>query len=208
MCLDIEPRGFHSSKSRLDLPAFLIGQNGFFGTVETSENLKFRHTIGVFDSATGKIDIFAFMKEEFVVEFLLPGSEVIEQPPCTDSLTGRGLVNPEVLPYAYIIPYASVVEPANPFLSDELAVGDKAVYAVLYEKADEAFHEFPLLLPIGIAPFRKKTENQWECNAFIGYTQHKDIEFSELPVGAVYAEHKTVSEGENQGRSVRAVYGC
>ena len=53
---------------------------------------------------------------------------------------------------------------------------------------------FSPLLPIGIAPFRKKTENLWECNAFIGYTQHKDIdiEFSELPVGAVHTEHKTV----------------
>ena len=100
--LDIEPRGFHGSKSRLDLPAFLIGQNGSFGTVETYENLQFRHTIGVFDPASGKIDIFVFMKEEFVLEFLLPGSEIIEQPPCTDSLTGRGLDNPEVLPYAYI----------------------------------------------------------------------------------------------------------
>lgn len=129
-----------------------------------------------------------------MVEFLLPDSEVIEQPPCTDSLTGRGHDNPEVLAYAYIIPYASVVEPAYPFLSHELAVGDKEAYAVLSEKADEAFHELPPLLPIGIAPFRKKTENKRKCKAFIGYTLHKDIdiEFSELPVGGVYAEHKTV----------------
>ena len=51
--LDVESGGFHGLESRLNLPAFLIGQDSTFGTAEAYEDLQFRDSVGVFYPATG-----------------------------------------------------------------------------------------------------------------------------------------------------------
>ena len=119
--LDIETGRFHGSESRFYLPTLFVCQNRALGPVEAYENLQFRNSIGVFDSASGKIDILTFVKKKPVVEFLLTDLQIIEQLPGTDSFTGGWLDNPEVLTYSDVIPYATAVEPSCPFLSDELA---------------------------------------------------------------------------------------
>lgn len=156
--LDVESGGFHGLESRLNLPALLIGHDCILGTVEAYEDLQFGDSVGVLYPAPGKIDIFTFVKEDLIVEFLLPDPEVIEEPPCTYPLAGGRLHNPEVLPDTDVIPDASVVEPSEPFLSDKLPVGHQAIDTVLSEKVDEPLHDFPAFLPIGIASFRKKAE--------------------------------------------------
>ena len=127
-----------------------------------------------------------------MVKLLRPDPEVIEEPPCTNPLTGGRLDNPEVLPDTDVIPDASVAQPSDPFLSDELPVGHQAIDTVLSEKADEPLHDFLTFLPIGIAAFREKTENQRESNPLVCHAQHQyvDIELPELPVGTVHAQHK------------------
>ena len=193
MCvLDVESGGFHGLESRLNLPAFLIGQDSAFGTVEAYENLQFRDTVGVFDSAAGKIDILAFVKKKLMEEFLLPDPEVIEEPPCTYPLTGGRPDNPEVLPYTDIIPDTSAVQPSYPFLTYELPVSHETIDTVRSKKEDEPLHDFLSLFPIGISPFGEQAENQRKGNPFVCYAQHKDIdvEVPELPVGAVHAQHK------------------
>ena len=190
--LDVESGSLHGSECSLNLPPFLIGENRTFRTVETYQNLQFRHSVGVLYPASGKIDILPFVKEEFVVELLLSDPEVIEQPPCTDPFAGGGLDNPEVLPDTDVISDAAVVEPSDPAFSDEFPVGHNAVNAIGSEQIYEPLHNFLPFLPIGIATLREKTENQWKGYAFIGNTKHKDIdvEVTELPVGPVHAQDK------------------
>ena len=86
--LDVEAGRFHGSECRFYFPSFFVCQNRLLGPVEAYENLQFRNTIGVFDPASGKIDILPFVKKVLMEEFLLTDLQVIEQPPCTDSFTG------------------------------------------------------------------------------------------------------------------------
>lgn len=201
--LDVEAGRFHGSESRFYLPSFFVCQNRLLGPVEAYENLQFRNTIGVFDPAAGKRDILTFVKKELMEEFLLTDLQIIEQPPCTDSFTGGRLDNPEILTYSNVIPYATAVEPSCPFLSDELAVCHKGVDTFRSEETDKAFHNLLAFFPVGVATFREKTEYQREGNPFIGDAQHEnvDIELSELPVGAIHAEHKTGLDGEAARKS-------
>ena len=69
--LDIETGGFHGSEGRFYLPTFFVYQYRALGPVEAYENLQFLNSIGVFDSAAGKIDILTFVKKELMEEFLL-----------------------------------------------------------------------------------------------------------------------------------------
>lgn len=198
--LDVEAGGFHGFEGRLDLPAFFIGHECILGTVEAYEDLQFGDSVGVLDPAPGKIDIFTLMKEEFMVKLLLSHPEVIEEPPCTYPLAGGRPHNPEVLPDTDVVPDVSVVQPSDPFLSDKLPVGDQAINAVLSEKANEPLHDFPAFLPIGIAPFRKKAENQRKGDTFVCHAQHQyvDVELPELPVGTVHAQHKFRLDGQQR----------
>lgn len=191
--LDVEAGRFHGSEGRFYLPSLFVCQNRTLGPVEAYKNLQFGDPVGVFYPASGKIDIFTLVKKELIIESLLSDPEVIEEPPCTYPLTGGRLDNPEVLPDTDVIPYATAVQPSNPFFSDELAVCHKAVDAFRSEKTDKTFHNLPAFVPIGVATFRKKAEYQWKGNPFIGDAQHKniDIELSELLVGAIHAQHKT-----------------
>ena len=190
--LDVEAGGLHGLEGSLDLPAFLISQDSTFWTVETYENLQFGNPVGVLDPASGKIDILAPVEEEFMVKFLMSDPEVIEKPPCTDTLTGGRLDNPEVLPDTDVIPDAPTVQPSDPFLSYELPVSDQAVDIVLSEKADETLHDFLTFFPIGVASFGEKTENKRESNPLVCHARHQyvDVEIPELPVGTVHAQNK------------------
>lgn len=160
--LNVEAGGFHGLENRLDLPAFLIGRDSSFGTVEAYEDLQFRNSVGVLYTAPSKIDILTLVKEELMVEFLFSHPEVIEEPPCTYPLAGGRPHNPEVLPDTDVIPDAPTVQPFNPFLSYELPVSDQTVDAFLSETTDEPLHDFLTFFPIGIASFRKNAEKSAE----------------------------------------------
>lgn len=164
--LNVKAGRFHGSESRFYLPSLFVCQNRVLGAVEAYENLQFRNSFGVFDSTAGKIDILTFVKKELMEEFLLTDLQIIEQPPCTDSLNGGGLDNPEVLTYSDVIPYATAVEPSCPFLPDEFAVCHKAVDTFRSEKTDKAFHNLLAFLPVGVATFREKVEYQREGNPY------------------------------------------
>ena len=192
--LDVEARRFHGTECRFNLPAFFIGRYSVFRSVETDQNLKFGYPFRVLDSTSGEIDILPFMQKELVVEFLLSDFEGIEEPPRSDSFSCGGLDNPNILPNTDIVSNPVVVKPSNPLLADELAVGHKAVDAVMSKKSDEPLHDLLAFFPIGIAPFVQKTEQQWEGNAFVGDAkgEYIDVELSELPVGAVHTQNQTV----------------
>ena len=198
--LYVKSGGFHGSECRFYLPSLLVGHDSTLGAIETYENLQLRNSIGVFDPAACKIDILAFVKKKLVVEFLLSDFEIVEQPPRANSLTCGRLYNPEVLPDTDIISDAIAVEPSNPFLSDELSVSDQTIDTVMSEKSDEPLHDFLTFFPVGIAPFREKTENQRESNSLVCHAQHQyvDVEIPELPVGTVHAQDKTCLDWEQR----------
>ena len=61
--LNIESGGLHGSEGGFNLPALLIRENCAFRPVKADEYLQFRHTIGVFNPAACKIDVFSLMEE-------------------------------------------------------------------------------------------------------------------------------------------------
>ena len=135
-----------------------IGRYFIFRSVETDQNLKFWYPVRVLDPTSGEIDILPFMQKELVVEFLLSDFKGIEEPPRSDSFSCGGLDNPNILSNTDIVSNPVVVKPANPLLADKLAVGHKAVDAVMSKKSDESFHDSLAFLPIGIASFVQKAE--------------------------------------------------
>lgn len=198
--LDIEAGGFHGLEGSLDLPAFPICDDRLLGTVEAYEDLQFGDSVGVFYPTARKIDILSLVEKELIVKLLVSDLEVIEEPPCTYPLTGGRLDNPEVLPDTDVIPDASVVQPSDPFLSDELPVGHQTIDAVRSEKADEPLHDFLSFLPVGIATFGEKAENQRKGNPLVCHAQHQyvNVELPELPVGTVHAQHKFRLDGQQR----------
>lgn len=66
------------------------------------------------------------MEKKLVEKLFLADLKVIEEPRCSDSLSGRRFINPKILSDADVVPDSHVVEPSDPFLSDELTVVQKA----------------------------------------------------------------------------------
>ena len=198
--LDVEAGGFHGPECGLDLPSSFIGGYPLSGTIVADKNLKFRHTIGVLDAASGKINVFTLVKEKLVIKSLLAHLQGIEEPPYTDSLSGRRLDNPKVLPDSDIIPYMVAVEPTDPFLADEFPVGDKAINAFVTEQPDESFKDSLAFLPIGIPFLWQEAEHQRECNPLVCHTKHEDVdvEIPELPVCTVHAQHQSSLDGKQR----------
>ena len=192
--LDVEARGFHCTECRFNLPALFIGFDSIFRPVETDQNLKFGYPVRVLDSTSGEIDILPFVQKELVAESLLSDFKGIEESPCSDSFTCGGLDNPNILPDTDIVLDPVVVKPANPLFADKLAVGHKAVDAVMPKKSDEPLHDNFPFLPIGIAALVQKAEQQWKGNAFVGDAEGEyiDVGLSELPVGAIHTQNQTV----------------
>ena len=156
--LDVESGGFHSPECGFDLPSPFVSGCPLFGTVEADEDLKFRHAVRVLDVASGKINVFTLVKEKLVISSFLTHLQGIKEPPCTDSLSGGGLDNPEVLTDLNIIPYMVAVEPINPILANELPVSDNTVNVSGTEQPDKAFHNGLAFLPVGI-PFLRQRLN-------------------------------------------------
>ena len=55
--LDVESRRLHCFEGGFDLPLFFVSLNGVLRTIEAYQNLQFRNSVRIFDSAAGKIDI-------------------------------------------------------------------------------------------------------------------------------------------------------
>ena len=195
---DVEAGGFHGPECGLDFPSSFIGGYPLFGTIVADENLKFRYTVRVLDAASGKINVFTLVKEKLVIKSLLTRLQRIEEPPCTDSLSGGRLDNPEVLQDSDIIPYMVAVEPTDPFLADEFPVGGKAINTFVTEQPNESFNDSLAFFPIGVSFLGQEAEHQRECNPLVCHAKHEDVdvEISELPVCTVHAQHQSRLDGK------------
>lgn len=78
--------------------------------------------------------------------------EIIEDVPGTYLLAGSRVFHPEVVPNADMILDSVIVEPLEPFMSDELMVSDTAFDAAPAEQPDEPLQDINSLLVIGVPP--------------------------------------------------------
>ena len=62
-----------------------------------------------------------------------------------------------------------IVEPLEPFESDELTVSDKAFDAAPAEQPDEPLHDINSLLAIGVPPFGQQPEQDGERHVVVRY---------------------------------------
>lgn len=131
-----------------------------------------------------------------MVEELLSESDPVEKMPGPDFLPGCGIDHPEVLSDADVIPYSLGVEPFNPFLADKLPVCHQTINATVSEKFDEPLHQGFPFLPVGIATFVQKFEQQRKCDTLIANAEHEDVYvgFPELPVGPVHSENHVLAD--------------
>ena len=116
--LDVEAGGFHRPEACFDLPTFFIRRDSEFGLVEADENLQFRNAVGILDSASGQIDILSLHKKKLGIKLLLSDLEIAEQPPGTTRGGLLGILNPEILSDADVVPDSHVVEKSYPFLAE------------------------------------------------------------------------------------------
>ena len=88
--------------------------------------------------------------------------------PCKKEGLPRGF-HPEVVPDADMILDSVIVEPLEPFTSDELTVSDKAFDAAPAEQPDEPLHDINSLLVIGVPPFWQQAEQDGERHVVVRY---------------------------------------
>ena len=85
--------------------------------------------------------------------------------------TCSGIFHPEVVTDADMVLDRVVVEPLEPFVTDELPVCDQAFDAVAAKQADEPLHDIDSLPTVGVPAFRQEPEQDGERHMIIRYAQ-------------------------------------
>ena len=76
--------------------------------------------------------------------------------------TCSGIFHPEVVADADMVLDSVVVEPLEPFVTDELAVCDQTFDAVASEQSDESLHDVDSFLAVGVPAFGQEPEQDGE----------------------------------------------
>lgn len=158
--LDIESAELQGFEACFDLPAGLVGLDGFLGPVEQQEYLGFRLAVTVLHPCGGEVAVLSVDEVDAVKMSRLSDLEVMERPESLEVAAVVRLVDPEVLADAYVVAYAVVVEPSYPSLADELPVGDEAVDGGLAEEPDVSLHQFYPLLVLELPFFRRSLNSK------------------------------------------------
>ena len=124
--LNIEPAGFQAFEHRFNGPYFLVSRKGFLRVAEGYEDLRFWPPGLVFNDGAGKIAEFATDTIDTVQDTLFPVFEIGKDMLRTYPSTCSGIFHPEVVADADMVLDRVVVEPLEPFVSDELPVCDQA----------------------------------------------------------------------------------
>ena len=167
--LDIEPAGFQTLEHRFNAPSFLVRRKGFLGFAEGYKDLRFGFPGLVLDHGSGQVAELSADAVDVAQNPLLPMFEIIEDVPGTYLLAGPRVFHPEVVPDADMILDSVIVEPLEPFESDELTVSDKAFDAAPAEQPDEPLHDINSLLVIGVPPFGQQAEQDGERHVVVRY---------------------------------------
>lgn len=151
--LNVEPAGFQTLEHRFNGPSFLVRRKDILGGAEGYKDLRFGFPGLVLDHGSRQVAELSADAVDVVQNPLLPMFEIIEDVLGTYLLAGPRVLHPEVVPDADMIPDSVIVEPLEPFISDELTVSDKAFDAAPAEQPDELRHDINSLLVIGVPPF-------------------------------------------------------
>lgn len=148
--LNVEPAGFQTLEHRFNGPSFLVRRKGFLGVAEGYKDLRFGFPGLVLDHGSRQVAELSADAVDVVQSPFLLMFEIIEDMQGTYLLAGPRVFHPEVVPDADMILGSVIVEPLEPFESDELTVSDKAFDAAPAEQADEPRHDINSLLVIGV----------------------------------------------------------
>ena len=170
--LNIEPAGSKTLEHRFNGPSFLASRKGFFRVAEGYEDLRFGSPGLVFNDGAGKIAEFATDTIDTVQDTLFPVFEIGKDMLRPYLFTCSGIFNPEVVTDADMVLDRVVVEPLEPFVTDELPVCDQAFDAVTTKQADEPLHDIDSLLAVGVPAFGQEPEQDWERHMIIRYAQN------------------------------------
>lgn len=167
--LNIESAGFQALEHRFNGPSLLIRRKGLLGFAEGHEDLRFRLPGLVLDHSSGQVAKFATDAVDTMQYLFFTMTEVSKDMLGADMFSGPGIFYPEVVADADMVLDGIVIEPLEPFVSDELTVGNEAFDAILTEQADEPLHDVYPLLVIGISPFGQQPEQDGERHMIISY---------------------------------------
>ena len=169
--LNIEPAGFKTLEHRFNGPSFLVSRKGFLRATEGDEDLRLRLSGLVLDNGTGQIAEFATDTIDAVQDSLFPVFEIGKDMLRPYLFTCSGIFHSEVVTDADMVLDRVVVEPLEPFVTDELPVCDKAFDAVAAKQADEPLHDIDSLPTVGVPAFRQEPEQDGERHMIIRYAQ-------------------------------------
>ena len=169
--LNIEPAGFQALEHRFNGPSFLVSRKSFFRAAEGYEDLRFGPPGLVFNDGAGKIAEFATDTIDAVQDTFFPVFEIGKDMLRPYLFTCSGIFNPEVVTYADMVLDRVVVEPLEPFVTDELPVCDKAFDAVAAKQADEPLYDIDSLPTVGVPAFGQESEQDGERHMIIRYAQ-------------------------------------
>lgn len=123
-------------------------------------------------NGAGKIAEFATDTIDTVQDTLFPVFEIGKDMLRPYLFTCSGIFPPEVVTDADMVLDRVVVEPLEPFVTDELPVCDQAFDAVTTKQADEPLHDIDSLLAVGVPAFGQEPEQDWERHMIIRYAQN------------------------------------
>ncbi len=170
--LNIEPTGFQTFEHRFNGPSFLVSRKGFFRVAEGYEDLRFGSPGLVFNDGAGKIEEFATDTIDKVQDTFFSVSEIGKDMLRPYLSTCSEILHPEVVTDADMVLDRVVVEPLEPFVTDELPVCDQAFDAVTTKQAYEPLHDIDSLLAVRVPAFGQEPEQDWERHMIIRYAQN------------------------------------
>lgn len=163
MCvLNIEPAGFQTFEHRFNGLPFLVIREGFLRAAEGNEDLRFVLPGLVFDDGTCQIAEFSTDTVDAVQYTFFSVFEVCEDMLGPYLSTCSGIFHPEVVSDADVVLDSVVVNPFEPFVTDELTVCNQTFDAVTSEQSDEPLHDVDSLLEVGVPAFLQESEQDGE----------------------------------------------
>lgn len=170
--LDIESAGFQSFEHRFNGPSFLVSRQGILRSAEGNEDLRLKLAGLVFDYSARQVAEFTTDTVDAMQNAFFPMLEVGEDMLGADFLTCPWIFHPEVVTDADMVLDSVVIEPFEPFISDELTVCDQTFDTITTKQTNKPLHDIDSFRAVGVPSFGKKPEQYGERHMIIRYAQN------------------------------------
>ena len=85
---------------------------------------------------------------------------------------GPGIFHPEIVTDADMVLDSVVIEPFEPFVSNELTVRNQTLDTVATKQTNEPLHDIDSFLAIGVSPLGQQSEQDGERHMIVSYAQY------------------------------------